>query len=818
MADRARVIILLILSATMIFSQNCQNSGFMALDGSDVFASTVRLSMSQNMERPSFDKLKVGVFYTPYNKTVLGYDGNRPQAYRGNSIHDFKKKPFNQWPEPGAMMYAEMPWLGTFNVEGYSVANPEVGDLATQAVFKYHAQWLYSMGTDFIIWDSTNHAWLEKGISDESLAMVRDPLVKLLDSWLELRKQGISTPQVAIWAPIPGIKKGTYFIKTLLDVIDTPKYSELIFRYKDKPLVMVVASDHPDILAGRDASGNYHEPDPTIMAELKSRYTVREMWANELAGGNNWSYLQKCTDSSGAELTPYRTQTECNQRISPDPTLSDRVEQIPVTFAYGRDHVSNRQSATGKRKGYTILRQMETVFKNRQDVDIVTISWFNTWAAVQVSPLCIPNHPTGLYNCVTQDGRSAYANGISAPQAANGGHTLAFTDDYDEEYSVTFEPGGVTGDYYMRLMNQALMKIAAGRNPMELYDPEIFSIKGAVNAKVQDSTITGWACVKGSSNSIQVKLTSNKGDIGVVRADQSLEKVAPDAVADIQGRCESSRKYHGFVYKLTDAQKTSLSGAVVTAMGLTDSEYFSDAALTGSATLSSGVVTQPTPTPAPSASPTPSPTVAPTCSNGANNYPTCNTCSSGKVYNGSSCQAALCTPNASESCSVPNGTGIKSCNSQGNGYTSCVTVSCNSGYSLSGGACIVTPAQPAGGIVQIYRYRNTVEMGHVFTTSASVPSSQYVSEGPAYRLYDQPASGRVTIYRCKVPGSSREFQSTYSNCEGQQSYGVLGYASQSGGAALYRCFHAAGGHLFTTNRSECDYSGYTVESILGYTP
>lgn len=736
------------------------------------FASSVRLSMSQSMERPSFAKLKVGVFYTPYNKTVLGYDGTRPQAYRGNSIHDFKKKPLHQWPEAGAMMYAEMPWLGTFNVEGNSVANPEVGDLETQAVFKYHAQWLYSMGTDFIIWDSTNHAWLENGLSDESLKMVRDPLVKLLDSWLELRKQGIATPQVAIWAPIPAVKKGTYFIKTLLSVIDTPKYADLIFHYQDKPLVMVVASDHPDILAGRDASGQYHEPDAALMAELKTRYTVREMWANELAGGNNWSYLQKCTDAAGAELTPYRTQTECNQRISPDPTLGDRVEQIPVTFAYGRDHVSNRQSATGKRKGYTILRQMETVYKNLQDVDIVTVSWFNTWAAVQVSPLCIPDHPTGLYSCVMQDGRSAYANGISAPQPHNGGHTLAFTDDYDEEYSVTFEPGGVTGDYYLRLMNQALMKMAAGKNPMELYDPEILSIKGSLNTQIEDSTITGWACLKGSSNSIQVKLSSSKGDIAVVRADQSLEKVAPDAIVEIQGRCESSRKYHGFVYKLTDAEKTSFRGATITATGLADSEYFADAALTGSLSLASGIAA--TPTPAPVVMPTvtqppaPVPSTVSTCTNGANNYPTCNTC--------------------------------------------------DAGYAKSGGACVTIAQQPASGTVQIYRYRNTLEMGHVFTASAYAPSSQYVSEGLAYRLYDQPAAGRVAIYRCKVPGSSREFQSVYSNCEGQESYGVLGYANQSGGSALYRCFHLAGGHLLTSNRAECDHNGYTVEAILGYTP
>lgn len=784
MAARTKVIILMILSATMIFSQNCENPGFRPLDSAQDFSSSARLSLSQNMARPSFKKLKVGVFYTPYNKISLGYEGGRPAAYQGQSIHDYKKKPFYQWPAVGSVMYAEMPWLGTFNIEGRSVANPVVAELPAQQVFKYHAQWLYNMGADFIIWDSTNHAWLEKNLSDESLAMVRDPLVKLLDSWLELRKQGVSTPQVALWAPIPGEKKGTYFIKTLLEVIETPKYADLIFQYKGKPLLLVVSSGHPDI--ARLVPGKYYEPDPTILAELSARYTVREMWANELSGGNKWSYLQKCTDGAGGEVTPYRNTGECNQRVSPDPSMQDRVEQIPVTLAYARDHISNRQSATPKRKGYTVLRQLETVYKNIQNVDIVTLSWFNTWAAVQVSPLCIPDHGTGLYNCLQSSGRDAYAQGVSLPQASNGGATLGFTDDYDEEYSVTFEPGGVTGDYYIRLITQALAKVAAGRNPMELYDPEIFTMHGSVSRELKDSTISGWACLKGSSNSIEVSLRSSQGEIAKVRADQDLDIVAGESASEVQARCESSRRYHGFVYKLTEAQKKSLAGAAITVTGLTESEYFADTALSGSVTIPNS---PPKSEPLPVAAPTSTP---------------------------------VCTPNTSASCSVVNGTGSKICNSAGSAYGLCTVVKCNTGFVLNGGVCVtqsVTPPPVAvGNIMPIYRYRNTSEMGHIFVTSAMPPGSQYVSEGIAYNLYDQAATGRRAIYRCKIYDSSREFQSTLSHCEGQQSYGVLGYANTEQGAAIYRCFHKDGGHLITTNRAECDFSGYAVEGILGYSP
>lgn len=612
--------LLLVVAAVLVLLwQNCA-PGFGILSSPNESANSHPTDgndgLSIAMTRPEASKFKVGVFYTPYNKTVLGYEGGRFPYYLHYGIHDYKRKPLNEWPAEGTVMFSEMPWLGTFNIESSSISNPAVPALSADLVLTHHAKWLHEMGTDFIIWDSSNHAWLENGYSDNSLGMVRDPLIKTLNQWSALRRRGINTPQIALWVPIPAVQRGTYFVNSLLEVIERPEYADLIFKHEGKPLLMIVSSDHPELLAQGPSNGRYYEPNPQLLNQLRSRYTIREMWANERpTGSDNWSYLQKCVDTGGNELTPYSktSQAKCTQRSSPNPSGSKRIEQIPVTFAYARDHMSNRQSATPKHRGYTFLRQMETVFDNRNEVEIVTLSWFNTWAATQMTPICIPNHPTGLYNCIQQSGRNAYVSGTGLPVAArNGGATLGFTDDYDEEYGVAFEPGGSYGDYYMRLVNRSLKAIAENRNPMDLYDAETFAGRGRVT-KLEGSTIQGWACLKGSSNSVLVSLRANGAEFAQTRASLDVRGLMPSEAAAIPVACDSSGSFHGFNLALTNAQFERIRGTRVTAAILADSEYFSDPEISGSFLVPTAPTPAPTPTATPRATPViPVPTPVPT--------------------------------------------------------------------------------------------------------------------------------------------------------------------------------------------------------------
>ena len=56
--------------------------------------------------------------------------------------------------------------------------------------------------------------------------------------------------------------------------------------------------------------------------------------------------------------------------------------------------------------------------------------------------------------------------------------------------------------------------------------------------------------------------------------------------------------------------------------------------------------------------------------------------------------APVCTAGSTQTCSVVNGVGQRTCNAAGSGYGSCQVVSCNSGYTNQNGSCVVVIQPP----------------------------------------------------------------------------------------------------------------------------
>ncbi|OFZ30073.1 MAG: hypothetical protein A2622_09470 [Bdellovibrionales bacterium RIFCSPHIGHO2_01_FULL_40_29] len=67
-------------------------------------------------------------------------------------------------------------------------------------------------------------------------------------------------------------------------------------------------------------------------------------------------------------------------------------------------------------------------------------------------------------------------------------------------------------------------------------------------------------------------------------------------------------------------------------------------------------------------------------------------CPVGTYKSGAACIPFLCTPNSTQSCSVPNGTGSQTCNAEGTAWGSCNTTACNAGYANVGGVCTLIQA------------------------------------------------------------------------------------------------------------------------------
>lgn len=152
------------------------------------------------------------------------------------------------------------------NAGGYYWAEPYFGYYKSidTWVYRKHAYMLEAAGVDFIFLDMTNGA------------SYPDALLALFDTWLEMRHEGITTPDICVFTN----EKTDADMATLRGNIYSDagweKYSELFYMYKGKPL----------ILANKNSCSD------ETRAFLEEKFTVRNCWAwrNEVG---SWSWLQE---------------------------------------------------------------------------------------------------------------------------------------------------------------------------------------------------------------------------------------------------------------------------------------------------------------------------------------------------------------------------------------------------------------------------------------------------------------------------------------------------------------------------------------------
>ena len=85
------------------------------------------------------------------------------------------------------------------------------------------------------------------------------------------------------------------------------------------------------------------------------------------------------------------------------------------------------------------------------------------------------------------------------------------------------------------------------------------------------------------------------------------------------------------------------------------------------------------------------------CSGAGDAYTTCTvtSCNSGYFLSGNACIPQVCAPSSARSCVIPNGAGAETCNISGTGYGACQATGCDAGFTLSGNACLSTGATDA---------------------------------------------------------------------------------------------------------------------------
>lgn len=195
-----------------------------------------------------------------------------------------------------------------------------------------------------------------------------------------------------------------------------------------------------------------------------------------------------------------------------------------------------------------------------------------------------------------------------------------------------------------------------------------------------------------------------------------------------------------------------------------------------------------------------------------------------------------CVPNSKSSCQISNGRGEQICNSQGTGFGVCEAKSCDSGYALSGGACVlVKESQLSIPSVEIFKAYSSGDGSYLYSSNPNEGTAfGYQNQGSAFYL----ASGQTSVaasavYRClKVDGANQvvdRMLSVDSKCEGYKTEGIIGYVMPTRQTQnvcfasicravkeLYRCLDTkTGKHLSTVNAGDCKGS-LTVEGVLGF--
>ncbi len=134
-------------------------------------------------------------------------------------------------------------------------------------VYRKHAYMLEQAGVDFIFLDVSNAEVYIPGHT------------ALFDTWLEMRKQGIDTPQIVFFngdTPATFQSNMRTLFTTVYADANWDTYSELFFLWEGKPLVF----------------GNYSGLSGDIKKQVDEKFTVRGSWA-WTDKDNYWAWLQE---------------------------------------------------------------------------------------------------------------------------------------------------------------------------------------------------------------------------------------------------------------------------------------------------------------------------------------------------------------------------------------------------------------------------------------------------------------------------------------------------------------------------------------------
>ncbi len=289
-------------------------------------------------------------------------------------------------------------------------------------VYRKHAYMLEAAGVDFIFLDVSNGEVFESGH------------MALFDTWLQMRKEGIDTPQIVFFnGDTPKFMKNNMdkLFTTVYSDENWDKYRELFFEWEGKPLVF----------------GNMSTTSGALKDKINEKFTVRGNWAWQNQDGY-WSWLQEYTyERRYAELTNGGWGRDENGKKE---SLSISLGHHPTTNK-GRSFVNGKQPNNG-------LGDFEFSSVERAGLGLNLESQFN---AVQwlIAREVKANDPFALLITGWNEWIAGGFTHETEQQIANGTCLVTYTDQFNIEFSRDGEPMrnqdgyGIGDNYYYQMID-----------------------------------------------------------------------------------------------------------------------------------------------------------------------------------------------------------------------------------------------------------------------------------------------------------------------------------------------------------------------------
>ncbi len=226
-------------------------------------------------------------------------------------------------------------------------------------VFRKHAYQLEAAGVDFIFLDFTNGAYYP------------GELQVLLDTWLELRKEGTDTPDICVFSGGSYNAVMSALQSSMYSEEGFQKYGELFYQYKGKPLALV--NDFP-----------LTAPSSNLEKWMADTFTLRNCWAwKDENGGWNWlqeymkrgDTLQYSSGGPGRDVNGNFEQMALCMGHHPTTSKGRSYIGTKITRCPENDYGFSMDSGSGL--GFAL--QFEAVM--HYDPNMVMITGWNEWTA-----------------------------------------------------------------------------------------------------------------------------------------------------------------------------------------------------------------------------------------------------------------------------------------------------------------------------------------------------------------------------------------------------------------------------------------------------